>query len=441
MNNSIRTTLLCILLSFGISLYAYDFELNGISYEILNSTSVRVETASNFIGEDLYLPETVEFEGKKYTVVSINADFRTRLKYIWDDDIIGYISHGTYVKRLYIPKTITRICTNLDNQFLWHISGDYELVKGDVIKWNTGVSEIHVSKDNPIYASIDGVLFDKDLKTLLCFPRSNQQKKYKIPDGVEEIYERAFENAPFIESIEMPNSLKYIRRDGFSSCEKLSEVVNWSNSLELLDTDAFEGAALTLAKLPATLKEIGDDALNCYSAKSAMTVYCEGSVPATQKEYKGDEQPVSDETLEYGILYVPKGSLSKYQRAKGWCKFKYIEEYDCPETPTDVDGTKKDVIISYLDKDGVSIKDEGLTINLPKLKPIDGLRFIKWVVIGGDLDQGIKIQAIYVEDAQDSIISVNNEERHTATRKIIKDNKIFIVKGNKVYDMSGVEIQ
>jgi len=45
------------------------------------------------------------------------------------------------------------------------------------------LTTITVAPDNPVYASRDGVLFDKEGKTLLCYP-TGRKGAYTIPASV-----------------------------------------------------------------------------------------------------------------------------------------------------------------------------------------------------------------------------------------------------------------
>lgn len=64
---------LAIALFFGLSTYAYDFEVNGIYYNITSDKEVEVTTPENpdeYSGS-IIIPETVTFDGIKYSVTAI----------------------------------------------------------------------------------------------------------------------------------------------------------------------------------------------------------------------------------------------------------------------------------------------------------------------------------------------------------------------------------
>ena len=85
-------------------------------------------------------------------------------------------------------------------------------------------TRIEVEESNAYYASKDGVLFSKDGKTLICYPKNSNLYNYEIPEGVEVIGVDAFEGCGLVE-VFCPNSLSEIGDGAFSSCGSLEKVV------------------------------------------------------------------------------------------------------------------------------------------------------------------------------------------------------------------------
>jgi hypothetical protein len=84
----------------------------------------------------------------------------------------------------------------------------------------TSLTEFTVASENGSYRSVDGVLFDKNLLTLVRFPLP-RTGGYSIPDGVTRITERAFDTCTELISVTIPASVTAIDRQAFDSCEKL----------------------------------------------------------------------------------------------------------------------------------------------------------------------------------------------------------------------------
>jgi len=83
------------------------------------------------------------------------------------------------------------------------------------------LEHIHVSPENPVYESIDGVLFDVEQGTLLVYPPAKEETAYHIPQGIIAIGERAFMHAGALTSVTLPDSLLTIGEMAFIGCRNL----------------------------------------------------------------------------------------------------------------------------------------------------------------------------------------------------------------------------
>ncbi len=86
------------------------------------------------------------------------------------------------------------------------------------------LKEFIVSEDNPYICSVDGVVFTKDMKTLLRFPTNHTDTMYEIPDDVEVIGERAFSQGWNLTKVEIPDSVTTIEKYAFQICSKLERI-------------------------------------------------------------------------------------------------------------------------------------------------------------------------------------------------------------------------
>ncbi|MBR2624611.1 MAG: leucine-rich repeat domain-containing protein [Paludibacteraceae bacterium] len=78
--------------------------------------------------------------------------------------------------------------------------------------WNsTGLTSINVAEDNLNYASIDGVLYSKDKKTLIMYPQG-KTGSVTIPNSVTSIGEGAFLECTGLTSITIPNSVTALEK-------------------------------------------------------------------------------------------------------------------------------------------------------------------------------------------------------------------------------------
>ena len=119
---------------------------------------------------------------------------------------------------------------------------------------------------NPVYASLNGVLYSKDLTQLIKYPAAKADKSFSIPAGVTEIYGAAFQSCSILKSVTVPSSVNKVGGVAFSFINSLTSVV-FQGSQTILDEFCFNGCpALTNVTLPAGLKIIPKSTfINCKS--------------------------------------------------------------------------------------------------------------------------------------------------------------------------------
>ncbi len=147
------------------------------------------------------------------------------------------------IKKLTIPASVTKI------QDSTAVSGAYA---------------IKVEKGNKKYKSKDGVLFSKDGKTLICYPRKRKVKTYRIPKGVRTIGTSAFYymleidlGYHHLKKITMPDSVRVIKSRAFNNLADV-KIERLSKNLKRIEKDAFLGCDIMSLKLPDSLVYIGD---------------------------------------------------------------------------------------------------------------------------------------------------------------------------------------
>ena len=110
--------------------------------------------------------------------------------------------------------------------------------------------------DNPLYASEDGILFNKKKTRLIRYPKK-RQGDYEIPKTVKKIDDSAFEGCAGLTSIKIPKSVKKIGLEAFAKCTGLTSVSIPDGVIEI-GSDAFAGCtALKSVYIPASVKEMG----------------------------------------------------------------------------------------------------------------------------------------------------------------------------------------
>ena len=127
---------------------------------------------------------------------------------------------------------------------------------------DTPITAFEVAEGNPAYSAQDGVLFDKEMKILVAYPRGKADETYTVPDGVNRIAAEAFYTNPYLCEVAFPASLEEIGNSAFYSCSALEKITFAGNSLVSVGSDAFYRTGLLAAELPDSVKYVGRRAFN-----------------------------------------------------------------------------------------------------------------------------------------------------------------------------------
>ena len=129
--------------------------------------------------------------------------------------------------------------------------------------------EICVTDDNTAYKTLEGVLFDKSLSTIISYPNGKKEEQYTIPDSVTSIGGSAFEYCSGLTSINIPDGVKSIGDSAFRWCKNLTSV-NIPDGVTSIGDSAFEYCfGLTSINIPDSVTSIGGSAFyNCSNLTS-----------------------------------------------------------------------------------------------------------------------------------------------------------------------------
>lgn len=81
---------------------------------------------------------------------------------------------------------------------------------------------IEIPEDNQFFYSVDGVVFSKDKKTLVSYPK-DKKGKYEIPEGTKTIWRNAFKESN-IPAVKIADSITHIQSYAFNSCSNLESI-------------------------------------------------------------------------------------------------------------------------------------------------------------------------------------------------------------------------
>ena len=163
--------------------------------------SVTVDEANpKYFAEDGILYARVD--GKKQLVyVPRNKEVSAEYTIADDIDEIGpsAFCNQKYVTRLNIGKNVSKVAIKEDDNHRYLFDD------------HSKIEHFEVDPENATYCSIDGVLYTKDVKTLVRYPEAKKDETFTVPDGVTKVDVMACYNAKFKEislnQVETLNSL------------------------------------------------------------------------------------------------------------------------------------------------------------------------------------------------------------------------------------------
>lgn len=150
------------------------------------------------------------------------------------------------------------------------------MIGANPFKSCSSLKSIVVSPKHPTLAVIDGVLFSKPDKRLVCYPENLPGESYNIPNGIKIIGNYAFYFCKNITSLVIPDSVFSIGENAFDYCQSLTSVTIPDSVTEIGDY-AFSGCGgLTSVAIPDGVTEIGNGVF--YDCDSLSSVSIPGSV-------------------------------------------------------------------------------------------------------------------------------------------------------------------
>jgi hypothetical protein len=134
------------------------------------------------------------------------------------------------------------------------------------------LTSITVDSRNPVYASIDGVLFDKNIRALIKYPPGRNQRTYVIPSSVTSIEFGAFEGCESLTSITIPSSVTSIGNGAFSDCRNLTSITIPSSVTSIGGFAFSDCRNLTSVTIPSSVTSIGGWAFADCSSLTSVTL-------------------------------------------------------------------------------------------------------------------------------------------------------------------------
>lgn len=229
------------------------------------------------------------------------------------------------------------------------------------------LESITIADGNPMYATVNGALYNSDKTTLITFPCRKTTNidfpatlttigtmafsntiltAFTIPESVTTIETSAFSDAKFT-SISIPDNVTELGESAFYRCTSLQEVT-FGNGISTIPNSAFYWCSgLTSVTIPENITTLEMSAFygcsnlrtvnlgagvtmikaSCFNDCSILdTIYC--SAPAVPT--LGSGNPIQNSTL-----IVPASMIASYYKNSSWNVVKAYKASDCDATIMD----------------------------------------------------------------------------------------------------------
>ncbi len=246
------TTIAVLLCS--VMAHAYDFEVDGIRYDITSFTdlTVKASSISESITNELSIPSKVQFNGKELNVIEVSDEFaisNTTISSLIVNDGITYIGEKAFKNCTNLTTiNIAQSVTKIGAECFYGCSALEKFNNYGIITFGTKTfAECNNLKEISIetLTNLGDGAFLNCTKLSICylpnitsiekeaFKNCQSLKEYNIPNSVISIGESAFENCYNLTNINISNNVKNIEDNAFSSCSNLTSMIIPNNITKL----------------------------------------------------------------------------------------------------------------------------------------------------------------------------------------------------------------
>ena len=267
MKKIFRFSILLLALILPATALAYDFEVDGIYYNI-NGNEVTVTNNGSVYSGSVVIPATVTYDGTTYRVTAIGS---------------SAFSGCRGLTSIVIPNSVTKIgnfafysCTRLTSIV---IPNSVTSISNEAFYECTGLTSIDIA------------------------------------NSVTSIGDKAFSFCYGLTSIIIPNSVTSIGSEAFVSCNRLTSIVIPNSVTEIGNEAFFSCLGLTSIVIPNSVTSIGDEAF--WGCTGLTDVY--SYIVDLSRISSGNEQFYSYDWGYSGrTLHVLQGTASAYQTNEDW---------------------------------------------------------------------------------------------------------------------------
>ena len=230
---------------------------------------------NEYLSESATIPSSVT-SGISYPVTSILG---------------GAFRGGWYIRQLTIPSSVNEIAPQTFIQLY-------------------NVSTIEIDEDNPSYTVQSGIVFNKNLDTIIYYPRALTASSYEVPSEVIRINDYAFYNNQRLRTVsfEENSNLRTIGDSAFASSRL--RWLNLPDGVVELEARAFNYVqGMFSLYVPSSVLTVGKDALNIQTMTSIL--YQGSAIPNSwdtniigtlSYNQTTEFEPIIDNNVIYGVI-------------------------------------------------------------------------------------------------------------------------------------------
>ena len=300
-----RLLTLSICLMMAMLSFAHDFVVDHIYYKITSSTEPYTVAVTyngdapgqygNPYGGNVVIPESVSYNGKTYSVTSIEQ----------------YAFYGSLIKSVTIPNSVTTIEQ-------WAFSGSNGLTSVVIPNSVTTIEQYAFSE----CSGLTSVTIPNSVTSIEAHAFSNCKAltSVTIPNSVTTIEEYTFAGCSGLTSVVIPTGVTSIGNNAFYNCKALTSVVI-PNSVTTIGSYAFRSCeGLISITIGNSVTSIGDNACAFCTALTEIKSYIQKPFATSSNCWTYVDKSIP--------LYVPYGTKEKYQSTDGWKEFTNIIEME-----------------------------------------------------------------------------------------------------------------
>ena len=183
----------------------------------------------------------------------------------------------------------------------------------------TSLAAIEVSQANTCFAAADGVLFDREVTSIVWFP-AGKTGDYSLPATVTAIGENAFYGTS-VTSLQIPPSVTSIGRGAFTG-SSLTEIALPDNITHISEGMFQNCSSLAVVRLGSGTEFVGDYA---FDGTCIRDLYVAAPIPpfAAERAFFDSASSITARCT----LHVPAGSKAMYRNNRNWGLFSKIVEF------------------------------------------------------------------------------------------------------------------